>query len=370
MNKILLTLSLLIVAALSLGLSGCGTGNAADAAPDKAEIDMAETFIRDVRTDEAIIGDVEQVVSRVSTITAPDVIELLPQASGQLQALYIEEGSRVTKGQLVAELDNVNQKLAFERAQSTYEKRKYDHEIIQKQVSAKVLGEEELVQAAYLMNQAKSQLESAEVTLNRTRILSPISGVISARHVSEGDMVFPSSSLATIVDNSRLEADVMIPQNQVDEISVGNRVELIPGNDVSRAFKGTVARISPVVDVNNGTVKVTVAIPGKNTNVKPGTFVRVKVITGVLEDVVLIPNRAIVIENAMSVVYKVKEGRALRVPVELGYRNGDFTQAIGDIQVGDTLVVVGHTGLDDMVKVRVMNEEESTGSSEADQQAD
>jgi membrane fusion protein (multidrug efflux system) len=315
---------------------------------------MVKSYVRDVRVQEAVIGDVERVVSRVSTVEAPNEVRVIPQVSGQLEELLVEEGSSVRKGQLIARIDDTTQQLAVERAQSIYEKGQYDYNLLKRQFEADVVGAEQVAQAEFQMKQAERDLEQARVELEKTRLKAPISGVVSARSVTAGDMVFSNAPVVTIVDTTNLEASVMVPQTQVEEISVGNQVQMVPGSDESRTISGTVKRISPVIDVATGSVKITVGLNNTAGTIKPGTFVRVKIITGILEDVVLIPRDAVVIENAMSVVYKVEEGVAYRIPVDVGFSKNGFVQVLGTLDRGDSVVVSGHTGLDDMMKVNVL----------------
>lgn len=368
MNKMKMTLIIISAfAAFSLALSGCGTSTAADT---NTGIDSTanRTFVRDVRIAHATSGDVEKIVSRVSTVRAPEEVELLPQISGQLNELLIEEGSHVRAGQTVARIDNELLVIALERAESILEKRIYDYELSLKELEGGIAGQEKVKQALFLKEQAEKDVARARVELRKAEIKAPISGVISKRFVTRGDMVFSSTPIATIVDTAKLEADVMIPQNQISDIQVGNPVVIVPGRDEERAGKGIVKRISPVVDINNGTVKVTVSVLDRQ--VMPGTFVRINIITGILEDVVLIPRDAVVIENAMSVIYKVEDGVANRVPIDVGYARNGMIQVRGDIAAGEKVVVSGHTGLDDMMKVNILDDLNLGDSASSDAHAD
>lgn len=352
-DKIKIAAALLLITGSVGILSACGTTNAAEIeAEANARIDDA--VVREVRIQTAVSGSVEETITRVSTITAPNTVNLLPKISGQITYLAVEEGHRVTTGQVIARLDAEQIKLASERALAVRDKKIHDRDLAQRQFDANIIGKEELLQANHAADQAERDYQQSVLELEKTEVLSPITGVVSVRHASVGDMVFPGTPIVTITDTVLLEADLLIPQDQIERVTVGDKVIFVPGDNTKRAFAGIVDRISPVIETLSGTIKVVARVVPGQKNVMPGQFVKAHIITGVREDAILIPREAIVIENAMSVVYKVVDGYARRVMIELGYPSVDRIQVIGDIKNGDSIVVAGANGLDDMTRVKIL----------------
>jgi membrane fusion protein (multidrug efflux system) len=172
--------------------------------------------------------------------------------------------------------------------------------------------------------------------------------------VSKGDTVFASTSIVTITDNSRLEADILVPQVQVGRISLGDKVAFMPGGNAERTFYGIVNRISPVINVESGTVKVVARVLPGQKGIMPGQFVKAGIVVGIKKDVVLIPSSALTFENAMGVVYKIEDGFARRIPVEIGYTGSKGIEVIGDVSQGDQVVISGLAGLADMSQVEIL----------------
>jgi len=348
----ILAAALAALAAGSLFIwSGCQASSAAEA--PEAVSEVSEVSQHQVRVAEAISGDVQEKIIRVTTITSPGSVQVLPRVGGQIVKLAVEEGQRVGAGELIAQLDDEQLRLAERSAAAVLEKARHDEEIGRRKLEKAVIGREEFLELRHECEQAERDSEAARLEREKAEIRAPIAGVISHRFVSLGDTVFPSTPLVTITNLSRLEAEVLVPQNQVDKVAVGNEVILNPGGDASRIIKGIVERISPVVETLSGTIKVVVNIPGSQSGVKPGLFVKAQIITGVLSGVTLVPRDAIVIENAMSVIYKVADGFARRVPVEIGFGDGDLIQVIGDIAPGEQVVIAGKNGINDMTRVRI-----------------
>ena len=352
-KKIINFLILAALAASAMIFTACEGSTSAQ--PEKAaEAKKAAEMLHEVRVELAYSGNVEEVIARATTIKAPESVELVPRTSGQLVQLSVEEGSYVREGQLVARINDESQKLAVDRAKAALDKARHDLELAKLQLDAKILGKEAYLQDKHNFEQAERDYNKALIELEKTVVTSPITGVISKRNVSRGDTVFASTSIVTITDTSRLEADILVPQVQVSRIALGNKVAFMPGGDADRVFYGVVDRISPVINVESGTVKVVARVLPGQKNILPGQFVKAGIIVGMKEDVVLIPASALAFENAMGVVYKIKDGFARRIPVEIGYTGNKGVEVIGDIARGDQVVISGLAGLADMSRVDIL----------------
>ena len=343
------------LAALAAGsavlLSGCQTSTAAE---NPAVVEAASTAAQhSVRVAEAVSGDVKVLISRVTTISAPNTVAVLPRIGGQIIELNVEEGQRVSAGRVIARLDDQQLKLSEERAKALMDKARMDHDLAEKKLNREIIGEQEYLEFKHALDQAERDYNAAVVEREKAEIKAPIAGIVSYRHVSLGDTVFTSTPIVTITDPAKLQAEILVPQDQVEQVAVGNEVVLNPGGDVSRVITGVVERISPIVETVSGTVKVVVNIPGGQNGVLPGQFVKAHIVTGVRVGVTLVPRDAVVIENAMSVIYKVVDGFARRVPVQLGFGKGDLVEVHGEIEPGESVVIAGASGINDMTRVRV-----------------
>lgn len=351
-EKKILAAALLAASALAVALlSACQTSTAAENEAVLAQEPAAAQH--SVRVAEAVEGDVKVLITRVTTISAPDTVAVLPRIGGQITELKVEEGQRVSAGHVIARLDDLQLRLSEARAKALMEKARTDHDLAARKLAHEIIGEQEYLEYKHAYDQAERDYNAAVVEREKTEIRAPIAGIVSHRHVSLGDTVFASTPIVTITDPAKLQAEILVPQDQVEQVAVGNEVVLNPGGDISRVIAGVVERISPVVETVSGTVKVVVNVPAGQRGVLPGQFVKAHIVTGVREGVTLVPRDAVVIENAMSVIYKVVDGFARRVPVQMGFANGDMVEVIGEVAPGDSVVVAGKNGINDMTRVRI-----------------
>ena len=128
-------------------------------------------------------------------------------------------------------------------------------------------------------------------------------------------------------------------------------------------FAGYVKRISPIVDPNSGTFKVTVGLRDRWEYLRPGMFISVRIIVDTHLDAVLIPKEAVVYDGSDRYVFVVADSMAKRVRLDVGYENGRFVEALSQIDADVPVIVVGQNGLKDQARVRIVNQEPSLEAS-------
>ena len=119
-------------------------------------------------------------------------------------------------------------------------------------------------------------------------------------------------------------------------------------------MEGRIVRISPVVDDETGTVKVTAEIQSPTAQFRPGAFVRVSINTDTVDDAVLIPKAAVVERDGETFVFVTEDETAHRKVVQLGYENGASVEVRSGINSGDLVVVAGQGALSEGDKVELI----------------
>ncbi len=120
-------------------------------------------------------------------------------------------------------------------------------------------------------------------------------------------------------------------------------------------FAGYVKRISPIVDPNSGTFKVTVGLRDRWEYLRPGMFVNVRIVVDTHLGAVLIPKEAVVYDGSDRYVFVVVDSTAQRIQLDVGYENGLFVEARSQINADASVIVVGQNGLKDQARVKVIN---------------
>ena len=208
----------LILAACTLPfvISGCMNVDASDG--DNPGASDSESG-RAVRVAEVVVGDVEKTITRASTISAPNTITVLPRISGQIVDLKIQEGQKISAGDVIAQLDDAELLITEQKFKTLMDKAEHDMKLAEVKYKREIATREEYLNAKHNFEQAKKNFDSARVEREKSTIKAPISGVISHRHVSLGDTVFTGTPVVTIANLKILETELQIPQDQIEQIS-------------------------------------------------------------------------------------------------------------------------------------------------------
>ncbi len=210
--------------------------------------------------------------------------------------------------------------------------------------------------ARFRYERAQTDLQEAELRLQYTTITAPVRGVVSELPMTPGQYVQANAKLMTIVDTKRLLARTFLPEKFSGRLQVGQTayvlVEALPG----KRFAAQVRLISPVVDADSGTFKVTVSLTAPPPELKPGMFTTVLMTVSQLENALVIPKRALTLDRAEPTVYRLQDGRAERVALTLGEADGDRIEVTSGLAEGDRIIVVGQDKLLDGTLVRVVDE--------------
>ncbi len=189
---------------------------------------------------------------------------------------------------------------------------------------------------------AQARLQAAQATVDSQLLTAPFSGTITEVDVMPGDTVSPAG-LAFRLDNlDKKFVDVLVSEVDVNSIQVGQPVELSFDAILDRQYNGTISQVAPVGDAIQGVVQfnVTVELTDANANVKPGMTAAVNIVVNQINDVLLVPNRAVRLVNGQRVVYILSKGQLEPIDVTLGASSDTESQVLeGALQVGDQVVL-------------------------------
>ncbi|HHQ48810.1 MAG TPA: efflux RND transporter periplasmic adaptor subunit [Acidobacteria bacterium] len=354
------------VALLSAGLvlaGGCGRfGGGRDGAKVKGfgqEKNRKEEAVP-VEVVRLTRGPMEAILRLSSNLEAERAVTVYAQAPRLVRELLVEEGDAVKKGQLLVRLQDDEQRLALQKAESQYRQAKEEFERQQKLYDQQLVAEQVYIDAHHALDQAKVAYDEARQALSYTRVRAPISGIVTERLVNLGDSVTINQALFKIVDFDSIVARVYVPEKDLRRLKVGQPARIFATALGEKPLAGKVLRISPVVDPKTGTIKVTVAVPNQ-PGLRPGLFVDVELVTDVHPDAILIPKRALVYDNDQVFAFRVgMDHRAHRVEVKILLQTADTVEPVDGFAPGDMLVVAGQAGLKDGTLVRLPGEPEPT----------
>jgi membrane fusion protein (multidrug efflux system) len=297
-------------------------------------------------------GQIESVLRSTTNLEAESAVEVYSQAARLVRELLVEEGDKVRKDQVLLRLQDDEQRSALAKVKSQHDKTFREYERQKRLFENDLISEEVFNNATYEMDQLKISLEDAERELSYTEVKAPFSGTITGRHVNIGDQVTVGQHLFDLVDFDSIVARIYVPEKDLPRLRPG-QTAWVTTQGGGEAKRGSVKRISPVVDPQTGTVKVTVAFDG-GQDVRPGMYVDVNLVTEIHEDALLIPKRALIYDQDQVFVYRLGEERRVeRLLLQPILQDKENVEPAGGFQVGDEIVVAGQAGLKNNALVRL-----------------
>lgn len=352
-------LTMLAILLLSAVLAGCG-GGTDDAAPEasagEAEASKPADLIA-VEVAPVSRRDVAASYSGTATLEAPSEATVVAKTSGVLLDVLAEEGERVRAGQRLAKIDPERTQLEVQRAEAVLRKLEAEYRRSQELFERKLIAADAHERIRYDLDTQRAVWELAKLELSYTNVVAPIDGVIAQRLVKQGNLVQLSEAMFRIVDVDPLEAVLNVPERELATIQPGMAVNMSVDAVPGETFVGEIARVSPVIDAASGTFRVTAEFDAGQGKLKPGMFGRLSVVYDRRADVLTVPREALLEGSGEPALFVVREGKAVRTPVRLGYVNGGFAEVVEGVSEGDRVVTTGKVTLRDGVAVQVINDE-------------
>lgn len=351
------------VLAAALVLAGCGKDGDAAVAKGPVEVVVGPEAVQVVAVEEIRTGP-----ALSGNLKAEREAQVRAQAGGTVLSISADKGQAVRAGQTLARIDDLalrdqltSTQSGVRSAQSALELARRNYERSQTLAAAGAIADRDLELARNQLSQAQAALadararsSSAREQLGNTTVTAPISGVVSERPVSAGDVVQPGAALFTVVDPGSMQLEASVPAAQLGQVRRGAPVRFTVSAYPGRVFTGTVQRINPAADAATGQVPVIVTIPNTEGSLVSGLFAEGRVEAEVRQGV-MIPANAVDERGVQPTVLRLRAGKAERVPVQLGVRDpeSDRVEVVSGVAAGDTLLVGGALGTTPGTPVKV-----------------
>ena len=316
-----------------------------------------------VEVAEVLRGDVKSTLSFTGDVNPWRQVNVVPDVPGKVARIYVEEGDRVRKGQVLAELDTRMAKLQLEQAEAglavaeaNFKSASRDWERMQELRERGTISSQQYEKAQMAYEMAKAQLQQARAALNMAKhqlevsvMKAPFGGIVTGRNINEGEYINPAMagmgpmgpSVVTLMDLSKVKVEVNVPERDVGKVEVGQEAEVRVDSYPGRTFVGKVYRINPAADPMARTFKVEISIPNEDMALKAGMFARVRITIQERKGVLLVPLESVVKEGGSFYVFVVQGNRASRRPVKLGLTDGRYAEVLEGVGEGEKVVTTG-----------------------------
>jgi HlyD family secretion protein len=395
--------ALIVVATLALAamlaVGGCSRSQAAPA--DDADPATAKA----VSVDTVQKNSIRRSIDVVGTLAAVDQVTVSSEADGRVRAILADLGDRVRAGQVLVQLDGEKQQYALDQQQAalaralaqygapdtahlpeierTPDVQKASADLVQAKqafdraselfkrtlISQQALDDAQATlqsrQASYdsslqgarnlraSIQASEASLKLADRHLRDTEIRAPFEGYVEKRLVNLGELVKAQMPVMAIVRLDPLKVTAEIPERMAPWIADGRPVELHVDAYPDQAFAGTVTRISPVVNTSTRAFPFEALVPNAGAVLKPGTFARVHLESGRVDEVLSLPYAAIQYRYGANRVFVVAGDRLTMRELQVGERIGDRIEITGGIKAGEQVAVTDVDTLVDGAPVSV-----------------
>lgn len=303
-------------------------------------------------------GPISDGLEATATVQARNRAEIRARASGAVSALDVEEGERVTAGQRLARIDQPAYQSLIDKARAQVEKARRDLLAAEQLNSQGVLPKQQVDDAQFNLRQARLELRRLEDERGLGAVTSPIEGVVVSRAVERGEAISAGAALFEVADLAALEIELYVPERHLGRLKPALPVQVSADATGDGVLTGRIERIAPTVDPRSGTVKVTVALGDgtidQSRRLRPGMYVRARIVLDTRENAVLVPRRAVIYENERAFAYRVEDGAARKLALKIGHADRDRLEVREPIVAGDRVIVFGQRGLEDGAKVRIV----------------
>lgn len=345
---------------------------------------------------------IQDTISANAILYPRDQAAIVPRVVAPIKKFYVERGSKVHAGQLLAELEArdlagalTENQGGYEQAEATYnsalQSAKQDLNSSKEQLDAaqklydareslyqqgamaakdvedarialtQARNQYDLAEKSYTLKAAQGQLTaakgktiSAEAQLSYAKIVSPINGIVTDRPFYVGDTAPAGTAILTVMDISKVVARAFVSPQQAAELHVGDAASILPGNGEPE-IAGKVSVVSPALDPNSTTVQVWVEAPNPGGKLKSGSTVGLRIVANTVKDALVVPAEAILTatDGSTSVMVIGKDGHAHQTAVKTGIRDDHDVQILSGLDAGQQVVTAGAYGLPDGSKVTI-----------------
>ncbi|MGE0718089.1 MAG: efflux RND transporter periplasmic adaptor subunit [Alphaproteobacteria bacterium] len=327
--------------------AGAGSDAFAQASPGRTAVA--------VEAQAAITAQVEHLYRTLGEIVAINSVEITTQRAGVIQQLNFVEGTDVEAGATLVQIDNRTEQSELRSAAS---KRDLARQTLQRtqelaRLSLRPLAEQQRDAAALVAAEAEYQARS--VALDILAIKAPFDGVITGRRVSAGAFVSPGQTIAVLQNLDRLRVRFRLPQRLLSDVRPGQLMRVTPPRTDDRTFvTSRVSSVDPVLDAATRLAIAEGVIDNSRSLLRPGSFVRIAVVTKVVDDAVVVPSVALVQSLTGDFVFVVEGDKARRVRVRIGERRDGFAEIEEGVATGALVVTEGQFKLEDGSTVQVV----------------
>ena len=282
----------------------------------------------------------DQSITISGTIKPFEETVIMPEVSGRVVSINLQEGKTVRRGTVLIELFNDDLKAQLRKSQAQLliaeETLKRQNELIK----VNGISQSDYDQAQLQVKSITADIEVLNVQIGRTKIKAPFDGTVGLRNVSLGAQVSTTTALVTLREVDKLKLDFSVPEKYSSEIKSGAKVQFTIQGD-NQKYDAVVMASEQGIEATTRNLKARAVINNPTPTLVPGAFATVELQLGKINEALMVPTQAIIPQEKDKSVIVARHGKAKFVIVKTGIRKSSRINVLSGINPGDTIITTG-----------------------------
>lgn len=295
--------------------------------------------------------DLTAVINTVGSIVAGEAAEIHPEISGQILEILFEEGQPVKKGDILIQMDKSLLETELMRAKAALGVATANFSRDDKLKKSGFVADQQWDVSQADLQAANAAVANAEIRLFKSSIRAPFDGIAGLRNFSPGDYAAEGQMMTSLVSIDPLRLEFAVPERSYTAIRTGQTISFTADAFPGEKFTGEVYAIDPRINAENRNFTVKALIANPEGRLRPGMYARVRIDTATRQNVLMVPEEAIVPEGQDNYVFAVNDGKAERRKVALGDRANGEVEISDGLEKGDKVITAGLMKLRDGMPV-------------------
>lgn len=309
-------------------------------------------------------------LNAIGTVNAIQGVDLTVEAAGILRDIQFAPNSQVEEGQVLIRLDDVVQRADLEAARTQLELERTNLERQQELQSRGVATSATLDTTQAAFRAAEAQVARAEAVIEQRQVIAPFAGTVGLARVDLGEYVQPGTIITTLQNLDTMRVDFSLPEQSLPELFIGQTLHLT-GDDPSRSYIGQISGIDPRVDPASRLVAVRGTVDQTDASLTPGQFVRLRLDLPQEDDLIALPQTAVISSLYGDFVYVVRpredDADTLEVRqtfVTPGRRSDGLIEIRDGLNIGDRIVTTGQNRLSNGAPVTLAEQDNAAAAAQ------
>lgn len=290
--------------------------------------------------------EIQNDITGVGTLMAVRAVELVPSVAGRVTAVPVASAAAVGKDEVLVELDDRAARAALAEAEATLAETEDEFRRVAELAESNTAAEARLEESRAAFRRAEAAVMSAEANLEDRTLTAPFGGTLGILDIEPGAFLSNGTAITTLVDVSRVELQISLPERYFGGVQPGQTVTLTVPAYPGESFEGEVTVRAPQINLETRSFDIRAEIANPGARLAGGMFANARVVLDTYNGLA-IPDDAIISEGLTSYVYTVSDGTAARTEVTPGASLGAMTEITEGIEEGAKVVVAGWDNLQD-----------------------